>query len=216
MDLLLASLDTASEVFLPDVLFCLKCVLAPFVLGCVRACVRVCVRMGWALSASTTNPPNHTALNQQRLGRCGALRAPRLHRAPAAAVHGRGQLHQARGLPLHRHGDRRALPDGPGPVRGGGRPRPALLRAHPRREHRQEGPPAGGPDGALRRGVAAGGTGRGGGGTGSNALRCLLCRRGGAAADDAGAGRLAAASGGRGGLRRGGVAATSSGPPLVR
>jgi len=43
MDLLLASLDTAGEVFLPDVLFCLKCVLAPFVLGCVRACVRACV-----------------------------------------------------------------------------------------------------------------------------------------------------------------------------
>ena len=45
MDLLLASLDTAGEVFLPDVLFCLKCVLAPFVLGCVRACVRACVRV---------------------------------------------------------------------------------------------------------------------------------------------------------------------------
>lgn len=35
MDLLLAALDTAREGSLYDVLFCLKCILAPYILRCV-------------------------------------------------------------------------------------------------------------------------------------------------------------------------------------
>jgi hypothetical protein len=31
MEMLLGTMDTAGEAFLPDVLFCLKCVLAPFI-----------------------------------------------------------------------------------------------------------------------------------------------------------------------------------------